>query len=90
MKAKRGSQVAAVVKNLPASAGDLRDVCLIPGQEDPLEKEMATHSSILASHGQRSLAGCSPWGGKRVRHSLATKQQQEYLVWECEGQSYFL
>ena len=26
MKAKRGSQVAAVVKNLPASAGDLRDV----------------------------------------------------------------
>ena len=29
------------------------------GQEDPLEKEMATHSSILAGkfHGQRSLAG---------------------------------
>ena len=29
------------------------------GQEDPLEKEMATHSSILAwkSHGQRSLVG---------------------------------
>ena len=74
-------------KNQPANAGDS---CLIPGQEDPLEKEMASHSSILASHGQRSLAGCSPWGGKRVRHGLATKQQQEYLVWECEGQSYFL
>ena len=29
------------------------------GQEDPLEKEMATHSSILAgeSHGQSSLVG---------------------------------
>jgi len=29
------------------------------GQEDPLEKEMATHSSILAwkFHGQRSLVG---------------------------------
>ena len=27
------------------------------------------------SHGQRSLAGCSPWGCKRVRHNLATKQQ---------------
>ena len=27
------------------------------------------------SHGQRSLAGCSPWGHKRVRHDLATKQQ---------------
>ena len=32
------------------------------GQEDPLEKEMATHSSILAweLHGQRSLEGYSP------------------------------
>ena len=37
-----------VVKNLPANAGDARDVGLIPGQEDPLEKEMATHSSTLA------------------------------------------
>ena len=36
------------------------------GQEDPLEKEMATHSSILASgfHGYRSLVGYSPWGHK--------------------------
>ena len=34
------------------------------GQEDPLEKEMATHSSALAgkSHGERSLIGYSPWG----------------------------
>jgi len=33
------------------------------GQDDPLEKEMATHSSILARefHGQRSLGGYSPW-----------------------------
>ena len=36
------------------------------GQEDPLKKEMATHSSVLAgkSHGQRNLAGYSPWGHK--------------------------
>ena len=34
-----------MVKNLPAKAGD-KD--LILGQEDPLEEEMATHSSILA------------------------------------------
>ena len=36
------------------------------GQEDPLEKEMATHSSILPgkSHGQRSLAVYSPWAHK--------------------------
>ena len=37
-----------MVKNLPANAGDTGDLGLIPGQEDPLEKEMATHSSILA------------------------------------------
>ena len=36
------------------------------GQEDPLEKEMAPHSSTLPgkSHGQRSLVGYSPWGRK--------------------------
>ena len=36
------------------------------GRKDLLEKEMATHSSILAgkSHGQRNLVGCSPWGPK--------------------------
>ena len=33
---------------------------------DPLEKELAIHTRILAwkSHGQRSLVGCSPWGRK--------------------------
>ena len=36
------------------------------GLEDPLEKEMATHSSILdwKSQGHRSLAGYSPWNQK--------------------------
>jgi len=36
------------------------------GREDPLEEEMATHFNMLPgeSHGQRSLAGYSPWGCK--------------------------
>ena len=36
------------------------------GHEDLLEKGMATHSSILVGefHGQRYLAGYSPWGHK--------------------------
>jgi len=36
------------------------------GWEDPLEKEMATHSSTLAKklHEWRSLMGYSPWGRK--------------------------
>ena len=39
------------------------------GQEDPLEKGMATHSSIPTpgkSHEQRSLASYSPWGFKEL------------------------
>ena len=38
------------------------------GQEDPLEEEIVTHSSILAgkAHGQRSLAGYSPQGRKEL------------------------
>ena len=37
-----------MVKNPPANAGDIRDVGLILGQEDALEKGMETHSSIFA------------------------------------------
>ena len=45
-------------------------------QEDPLEKEMATQSNILAWQilGQRSLARYSPWSHKRVRHEFVAKQ----------------
>ena len=37
-----------MVKNLAANAGDVRDMGSIPGQEDSLEKGMATHSNVLA------------------------------------------
>ena len=40
--------MALVVKNPPTNAGDIRDMGLILGQEDPLEKGMVTHFSILA------------------------------------------
>ena len=38
------------------------------GREDPLEKEMATHSVFLPGElrGQRSLKSYSPWGRKQV------------------------
>ena len=45
---KGPSQVVPVVKNPPANAGDTKNTALIPELEDPLEKEMATHSSIPA------------------------------------------
>ena len=57
------SLVAPLVKKLPA----MQETWVWSlGWEDPLEKEMTTHSSILAwrIHGQRSLAGYSPGGCK--------------------------
>ena len=45
---RRGFPGGSLVKNLPVNAGDARDAASIPGWRDPLEEEMATHSSILA------------------------------------------
>ena len=40
--------MSLVVKNLLANAGDIRHIGSVLGLGDPLEKGMATHSSILA------------------------------------------
>ena len=54
----------SAVKNLPA----MQEIRVQPlGREDPLEKEMATHSSILAWKIQSRRL-------QRVVHDLATKQ----------------
>ena len=47
------------------------------GQEDPLEKEMATHSSILAWKipWTEEPGGLEFMGSKKVRHDLVTKQE---------------
>ena len=42
------SQVAQVIKNLPANALDVRDASSIPGLGRSLEEGVAIHSSILA------------------------------------------
>ena len=58
-----------MVKNPPATAGD---VGLIPGGEDPLEEEMATHSSILAWRipWTEEPGGLQSMGSQRVGHDL--------------------
>ena len=47
------------------------------GQEDPLEKEKATHSRILAMEilWTEEPGGLQSMGSPRVRHDLATEQQ---------------
>ena len=65
------SLVAQLVKNLPTmQETQVQSLA----REDPLEKEMATHSSILAWRipWTEELCGYSPWGC-RVGHELATK-----------------
>ena len=56
-----------MVKNMPASAGDVRDLSSVPGlgrssgggHGNPLQ-----YSCLENPHGQRSLAGYSPWDRK--------------------------
>ena len=70
--------MAQTVKRLPAMQETwVRSL----GREDPLEKEMATHSSTLAmgkSHGQRRLVGYSPRGREE---SNMTEQLRLHFQW---------
>ena len=62
--------MAPVVKNPPASAGDDRDAGLIPGSGRSLEKEMVTHSSVLAWRIplREESGGLQSVGSQGVRH----------------------
>ena len=59
-----------VVKNPPAKAGDVIEVARYLGREDPLEKGMVTHSSILAWRipWTEEPGGIPSIGLQRVRH----------------------
>ena len=65
-----------MVKNLPAMQETWVQSL---GQEDPWEKEMATHSSILAWESPRTeeTGGLLSVGWQGVRHDGVTKQQQQ-------------
>ena len=54
-----------------ASACNVRDPGSIPGREDPLEKEMATHSSILVWEipWTEEPGGLQSMGSQRVGHN---------------------
>ena len=64
--------MALVVKNLPANARYVRDLTWVQalGQEDPLEKGMAIHSSILAwrTPWTEEPGGLQSMGSQRVGH----------------------
>ena len=62
-----------MVKNLPMNAGDKVS---IPGSGRPLEKETASHSSVLAWEipWTEEPGRLQPMGSQRVRHNLVSKQ----------------
>ena len=66
----RDSQVVPITSSASgANAGEARDMGSIPGSVNPLLKEMATTPVFVPEkfHGQRILAGSSPWS-RRVGH----------------------
>ena len=78
---------APVVKNLPPMQ-EIQVQSL--GQEDPLEKEMATHSSVFAwgVPGTEELVGYSPWG---LKESDMTEQlNNDSKMKDCIGMSEWL
>ena len=62
--------MAHLVKNLTTDAGDIRDRIRPLGGEDPLEKEMEIHSSILAWEipWKEKVDGLQSMGSQRVGH----------------------
>ena len=85
----RASLVTQTVKHLPAMQEGWVQFL---GQEDPLEKGMATHSSILAwrTPWTEELVGYSPWGhnweiftsfhSSNIKWYTYTLNKQSYLV----------
>ena len=57
------------------------------GWEDPLAKEMAAHSSILAREipWTEEPGGHSPWGHRRVEHDLVTEQHAPHFRPQRKG-----
>ena len=82
---------AVMVKNPPANAGDIEETWIrSPGQEDPLEEGMTTHSSILAWRipWTEEPGGYSQWGHKELdtTEQLNTVQHSSMNVWLSLGQ----
>ena len=69
------SPVAQLVKNRPPMQEMQETGVQSLGQENPLEEEMTLTPVFLPgkSHGQRSLAGYSPRGGKELDMTKCTR-----------------
>ena len=66
---ERASQVALVVKNLPANAGDVKEWVPSLGREDPWRKKWQPTPVFLPEKNPMCLVDHSSWGLKRIRHN---------------------
>ena len=66
-------------KEIACDAGDSGNMGSIPGQEDPLEKEIATYSSILAWKitWTEEPGGLQSKGSQTAKHNWATKHTHD-------------
>ena len=77
------SQMALVVKNMLANAGDIRDAGSIPrsGRSPGGEHDNPLQYSCLENlHEEKSLAGFSSWGCKESHMIEATEQSCTHIV----------
>ena len=78
--------MALEVKNLPANAGNIRDMGLTPWVRKIPWRRAQQPTPVFfpeESHGQRSLAGYSPWGRKET-------DMTEGLTHTNKSQSWFI
>ena len=78
----RASQVALVVKNLPATPGDIRYAGLLPGSgRSPGEGNgNSLQYACLENPMDRGAWQATVHGVTRVGHDLATKEREKYLL----------
>ena len=88
------SPLAPVLKNPPANAGDIRDVCSIPGlrrspgggHSTPLQ-----YSCLENPHGQRSQAGYSLWGHREsdtTQQTHTLEHRRASFILACSSSSF--
>ena len=79
MKFDTGTPGGSVVKNPSANAGDVGSIPGL-GRSPGKGNVNLLQYSCLGNLMDREAWWASPWGRKRVRHDLATKQQQQCLM----------
>ena len=75
---KSDLKTGSIIKNPPVNAGDASPIAELGRFPEEEKWQPTSLFSPGKFHGQRSLAGYSPWGRKSIGYNLASKQQQKF------------